>query len=104
MPGASGLPYLQGQWRRLSTAECAGRYPAELTFVTATYRGVRGRDQGMIWWDAGTYRLADDRTLVLSTATDELVEYAVEVTPQRFTFTDPQGCEVVYERLTSPPP
>ena len=58
----------------------------------------------MIWWDAGTYRLADDRTLILSTATDELVEYPVQLTSQRFTFTDPEGCEVTYERTTSPPP
>jgi outer membrane lipoprotein-sorting protein len=88
----------------VSTDECAERYPAEVTFVAATYRGARGDDQGMIWWDAGTYRLADEQTLVLSTATDELVEYPVEVTPERFTFTDPDGCEVVYERVASPPP
>ena len=39
----TGLPFLQGQWRRLSTAECAQRYPVEITFVLATYRGARAR-------------------------------------------------------------
>jgi hypothetical protein len=101
---STGLPLLEGQWRRLSTAECAQRYPVEITFVLATYRGARAPDQGMIWWDAGTYRLADERTLILSTATDELVEYPVQLTSQRFTFTDPEGCEVTYERTASPPP
>ena len=99
----TGLPFLQGQWRRLSTAECAQRYPLEITFVLATYRGARGPDQGMIWWDAGTYRLADDRTLILSTATDELVDYPIPLTSQRFRLTDSEGREVTYERTTSSP-
>jgi hypothetical protein len=98
-----GLPYLQGQWRRLSTAACADRYPAELTFALATYRGARGEGQGMIWWDAGTYRLVDDQRLVLSTATDELVAYPVRLTDQRLMFTDPDGCEVTYERIDPRP-
>jgi hypothetical protein len=101
---ATGLPFLQGQWRRLSLAECAQRYPVEITFVLATYRGARSPDQGMIQWDAGIYRLADDQTLIVSTATDELVEYPVRLTSHHFTFTDSEGCEVTYERMTAVPP
>ena len=93
-----GLPGLQGSWRNVSTDACADRYPAEVTFEEARYRGSRGEHQGMIWWDAGTYRLADPRTLVLSTASDELVSYDVVLDGRRLVVTDPDGCEIVFER------
>jgi hypothetical protein len=49
-------------------------------FSTGTYCGARGAEQGLIWWDAGIYRLEDWGRLMVSTATD--------VSPHR---SDPQA-------------
>jgi hypothetical protein len=97
----TGLPFCKG-----SGGGCLRPYAptvihAELTFVLATYRGARDPDQGMIWWAPGSTDLPTSGALILSTATDELVEYPVRLTSQRFTFTDPAGCEVTYEHTTS---
>jgi len=58
----------------------------------------------MIWWDAGIYRLVDDHTLMLSTATDEMVTYAVSLDADRLTVTVADDCDVVFERAEPPPP
>lgn len=99
-----GLPDLQGRWRKLSTEAEAEQYPTEITFAKSTYRGSRAEDQGMIWWDAGIYRLVDERTLTLSTATDEMVTYPVRIDADRLTVTVAGECDVVFERAESPPP
>jgi hypothetical protein len=99
-----GLPGLQGHWRKVSTDASPDRYPAEVTFEEARYSGSRGENQGMIWWDAGIYRLDDPRTLVLSTASDELVSYDVVLDDRRLVVTDADGSEVVFERTDAPPP
>jgi hypothetical protein len=76
------------------------QYPAKLVFESARYRGTRAEGQGMIWWDAGTFRLVNDETLVLSTATDELVEYRISLGGDRLEVTDPAGVTVIYERVS----
>ena len=58
----------------------------------------------MIWWDVGIYRLDDARTLVMSTATDEMVTYSVSVDGDRLTVTVPDHGDVVFERIEPPPP
>jgi hypothetical protein len=87
-----------GTWTKTTTAACADKYPARLTFSTGTYRGTRGPGQGMVWWDAGIYRLKDDNTLVVGTATDELVTYMIVLQADRFEVTDAEGCVVTYQR------
>jgi hypothetical protein len=94
---------LVGTWRKTTGASCADKYPAVLTFSTGTYRGTRAPDQGMVWWDAGIYRLEDDRTLVLGTATDELVTYQFVLQGNEFEAIDPDGCRVTYQRTTNTP-
>jgi hypothetical protein len=89
---------LVGKWRRVTADPCAATYPATITFAGGTYRGARAPEQGMIWWDAGIYRLEKPRKLVLATATDELVTYDVTVHGDRFEFTDATGCRVEYQR------
>ena len=86
-----------GMWTKATTAACADKYPATLTFSTGTYRGTRGPGQGMVSWDAGIYRL-EGKTLVVGTATDELVTYEIALQSDRFQFTDSEGCVVVYRR------
>lgn len=86
-----------GTWIKATTAACADKYPAKLTFSTGTYRGTRGPGQGMVWWDAGIYRLEDNR-LVVGTATDELVTYRIALQPERFEVVDSEGCVVTYQR------
>jgi hypothetical protein len=106
MPSASGPRPgpLTGRWRRVTTDECAGRYPAEVTFKAGTtFLGRRGADQGMVVWDAGIYRLEDDdRALVVSTSSDELVRYPVRIEGDTMSFVDSDGCEVTYRRADKP--
>src|SRR5260370_10265478 len=92
------LPNLVGTWTKVTRTACADKYPATLTFSTGTYRGARGPAQGMVWWDAGIYRLEDTKTLVISTATDELVSYQFAIHDNGFDVTDLEGCRVTYRR------
>jgi hypothetical protein len=87
-----------GTWTKATASACADKYPATLTFSTGTYRGTRGEGQGMVWWDAGIYRLEDSDTLVVGTATDELVTYHISLQADRFEFTDSDDCLVTYRR------
>jgi hypothetical protein len=87
-----------GTWSKATASACADKYPATLTFSTGTYRGTRGEGQGMVWWDAGIYRLEDSNTLVVGTATDELVTYHISLQTDRFEFTDSDDCLVTYRR------
>jgi len=97
---ASEPQALQGRWRRVSTDECAGRYPVDLSIGPGSrYVGTRAADQGMVVWDAGTARMPDAGTLAMSTASDEVVSYRLAVEgADRFTVIDPDGCRVTYER------
>lgn len=87
-----------GTWTKTTTEPCADKYPATITFSTGTYRGTRGPGQGMVWWDAGIYRIEAPKTLVVGTATDELVTYQLDLRGDRFEVTDAEGCRVAYRR------
>ena len=89
---------LAGEWMKVTSDPCAEKYPATIVFAASTYRGARGPSQGMVWWDAGIYRLEGPHTLVVSTATDELVRYPVTFRDQEFEFSDSKGCRVIYRR------
>lgn len=94
-------PGLVGSWKKTTESPCAEKYPATITFSTGTYRGTRGPGQGMIWWDAGIYRLESPNALVLSVATDELVTYRIEMHGDDFDVTDREGCRFTYQRVDS---
>ena len=90
---------LVGSWTKATKDACADKYPQTLTFSAGTtYRGARGPDQGMVLWDAGIYRLEGPTTLVVGTASDELVSYRLSLSEDRFEITDSDGCRVVYRR------
>ncbi|MCK1383582.1 hypothetical protein [Bradyrhizobium sp. 21] len=89
---------LVGTWTKATASACADKYPATVIFSTGTYRGTRGPGQGMVWWDAGIYRLEDSKTLVVGTATDELVTYQFSLQADQFEFTDSESCHVIYRR------
>jgi hypothetical protein len=89
---------LIGTWHKITTSSCADKYPATITFSTGTYRGARGPGQGMVWWDAGIYRLEGPQRLVLSVATDELVTYEITVRADQCEVTDAEGCQFAYRR------
>lgn len=94
---------LVGAWTKTTDAACADQYPATVAFAAGTYRGSRGPAQGMVTWDAGIYRLDDAQTLVVGTATDELVSYRITVDGDRFAFVDSSGCRVTYQRTARIP-
>jgi hypothetical protein len=89
-----------GTWTKATAAPCADKYPASLVFSTGTYRGARGPGQGMVSWDAGIYRLEGAGTIVVGTATDELVTYRIALHADQFVITDAEGCQVTYRRDT----
>ncbi len=97
---AAQSPNLTGAWNKITTDACADKYPAAITFAASTFRGTRGATQGMIWWDAGIYRLEGPRTLLLSVATDELVRYDLTTRGDEFDVTDAEGCHVTYRRAS----
>ncbi|MDM0109654.1 hypothetical protein QTH97_32370 [Variovorax sp. J22R24] len=90
---------LVGRWEKVTTHACAEKYPQGITFSTGTYRGTRGPGQGMVWWDAGIYRVEGPQTLLLSVATDELVTYRLDYRSDWFEATDPDGCRFEYRRV-----
>lgn len=98
MDGPDNAQSLFGTWIRVTADSCAEKYPQTLTFSTGTYRGARGPDQGMVLWDAGIYRLEGAGTLVVSTASDELVSYGISLSSDRFEIVDADGCRVIYRR------
>jgi hypothetical protein len=97
-------PTLVGHWRKRDAEALLDPYPVEIVFAESTYRGSRAPEQGLIWWDAGIYRLDDPGTLVLSTATDEMVSYPIELDADRLAVTTPGHGRIVYERRAEPPP
>jgi hypothetical protein len=92
---------LLGTWHKVTTSPCADKYPATITFSTGTYRGARSPSQGMVWWDAGIYRLEGPQRLVLSVATDELVTYEITVRGDQLEVTDAEGCRFAYRRAST---
>jgi hypothetical protein len=93
---------LAGAWRKKDAPACADKYPDSLTFSTGTYRGARGDQQGFIWWDAGIYRMEGERRLLLSTASDELTAYEVQLHGDVLAVVDPDGCRFSYQRARPP--
>jgi hypothetical protein len=89
---------LIGRWEKLPAMPCAEKYPYIITFSKGTYRGARGPGQGMVWWDAGIYRLEGPRTLMLTVATDELLAYSIDLHADRFDVIDSDGCRFSYRR------
>jgi hypothetical protein len=89
---------LIGTWHKITAEPCADKYPATIMFSTGTYRGARGPGQGMVWWDAGIYRLEGPQRLVLSVATDELVTYEIVVRGDQLEVIDAEGCRFAYRR------
>jgi hypothetical protein len=55
----------------------------------------------MIWWDAGIYRIEGSNTLVIGTATDELIHYEITLHGDRLDVTDAEGCQFTYQRQSS---
>jgi hypothetical protein len=96
-----GAAKLTGTWRKITTSACATKYPETIRFDVSTYLGARGKDQGVVWWDAGIYRLEDEGTLVLSTASDELVTYRVKLIGDNLDVVAPDGCAFSYRREAS---
>jgi hypothetical protein len=92
---------LVGSWKKVGAPSCAEKYPETISFSTGTYRGTRGASQGMIWWDAGIYRIEGSNTLVIGTATDELIHYEISLQGDRLDVTDAEGCRFAYQRQSS---
>lgn len=91
---------IAGRWRRTTKSECALQFPAEIVIGPGSrYLGTRAPDQGLPVWDAGTARMPDPTTLVMSTSSDELVTYPIDIANDRFTITTSDGCRVTFQRL-----
>ncbi len=93
------VPDIKGRWRKTSDSDAFREYPAEISFAADTYRTAKAPGQMMIWWDAGIYRVQDAHTVVISTATDEMVEYAMRVDGNRLRIDIPKSGTITYERM-----
>ena len=91
----------KGRWRKDSQEPCSAQYPAEIAFEEATYLGAKGPGQRFIVWDAGIYRVEGENRVLISIATDELVPYRYEAERDRVTFTDRDGCQFSYLRVSA---
>lgn len=93
------MPVLQGRWRKTIESDDFAQYPHEIIFAEDTYRTAKSPDQSIIWWDAGIYRVKDVSTLMLSTATDEMVEYGMQVRGKQLMIDIPDRGTIHYERV-----
>jgi hypothetical protein len=95
----SGPGPLVGHWIKVAGDPGTEIYPQHLRFAGGTYLGERGESQvGLMWWDAGIYRLERADELVLSTANDELVRYQVRIEGDNLHVVDPNGRSFDYRR------
>jgi hypothetical protein len=95
----SGAGPLVGDWVKVAGDPGTEIYPQHIRFAGGTYLGRRGESQvGLMWWDAGIYRLERADELVLSTANDELVRYQVRLEGDNLHVVDPNGRSFDYRR------
>jgi len=98
VPSPDPPPFV-GEWVKVAGDPGTEIYPDHLHFDVGTYRGRRGDDQtGMLWWDAGIYRVEHEGRLILSTANDELVTYRVRLDRDTLHIVDPDGRSLAYRR------
>lgn len=90
----------KGRWRKVSEEPCSAQYPAEIAFQEATYLGAKGPGQRFIVWDAGIYRIEEEGRVLIAIATDELVPYRYSIEGDGITFTDRDGCQFSYRRVS----
>jgi hypothetical protein len=89
---------LVGSWEKLSRTDSAREYPAELVVLEGgTYRGKQPPGAFALW-DVGTFEVAPDDKVRISTANDEVVAYSATLESERFTLVAPDGTEIVYRR------
>jgi hypothetical protein len=97
---SSGAGPLVGHWTKVAGDPGTEIYPQHVRFAEGTYHGERGESQpGLLWWDAGIYRLERPDELVLSTANDELVRYQVRIEGDNLHVVDPNGRSFDYRRV-----
>ena len=89
---------LIGTWRRAPGAAATLPYPHELELRPRGIYEAR-RDPGTFTiWDVGTYRIRDDETIVISTATDAEVPYAFAFSGDELVIRDEEGNELRFVR------
>ena len=88
-----------GKWKKVSTTQCGEGYPDEIEFYERPrYLARKGPGQGFIWWDAGSYEVAGESEVRISTASDEQVSYRFSIAGELLNFVDRDGCEFQYRR------
>jgi hypothetical protein len=91
---------ITGQWKKISSGECAGKYPDEIQFYDhPRFLAKKGPNQDFIIWDAGGYRLTDSGQLQIQIATDQQVLYEFSLAGDVLRLIDEDGCEFKYQRV-----
>jgi hypothetical protein len=92
---------LTGKWKKISSGDCDKLYPDEIEFHEhPRFLGKKGPGQNFILWDAGGYAITDSDRVQIQIATDEQVPYQFSLSGDVLTFTDRDGCEFKYQRLS----
>ncbi|MEO6714391.1 MAG: hypothetical protein ABIM89_13305 [Mycobacteriales bacterium] len=98
---------LGGSWHKCAATAADLNYPdvLDLTVVepgAGRYLGRKGRpEQGFLVWDAGTWRITGDGQIELSTATDALETWPVEIAGDDMVI-HAADCVLTYRRTSGP--
>lgn len=91
---------LVGTWTKADSPPCAGLYPSVLSFqANGLYRGQPTPPGEFTTWDVGTWKLAEQGRMALSTANDAVMTYDYTLSGGTLAFSDADGCRFTYRRL-----
>jgi hypothetical protein len=62
------------------------------------YVGSRNQS-GYSWWDIGDYTVTGEKTVKISTANDDIIEYHYEIKGRSLHFIDEKECHFTYTQM-----
>lgn len=91
---------IKGTWKKVSAGAECDMYPEVISFKEGNlYEAQAAADaQKHPVWDAGTYKVADNR-LDISTSADSIVGYDFEQRDNMLNVQDAEGRTIRYERM-----
>jgi hypothetical protein len=98
---AKPVPNLVGSWQKITHSECSQFYPDRIQFQENGLYVVQKESPAIFsQWDVGRYERVDAEHIKLSTANDAVISYHLSTSDQGLKFTDPEGCEFEYRKIS----
>ncbi|MGI9499324.1 MAG: hypothetical protein ACR2P3_04765 [Geminicoccaceae bacterium] len=93
---------LIGEWQKSAHPPCAALYPDHISFKqNSIYEGRADVPGAFALWDAGSYELAGNDELKISTATDAIKSYRFALVDDVMSLMDESNCSFAYQRISS---